>query len=156
MAKKALVCYMSIHHGNTKKIAGVTAQAIGAECVTAPDLKAKNVADYDLIGFGSGIYFGKHHKSLLAAIGALPSLAGKNVFVFSTAGFPAARFLFHRAIRKAVEEKGAIVAGEFACKGWDSNKFFGICGGVNKEHPDERDLRRAKAFAEMIAGKQVL
>jgi hypothetical protein len=30
------------------------------------------LAEYDLIGFGSGIYYGKHHKTLLDFVAGLP------------------------------------------------------------------------------------
>ena len=53
---KTLICYASVHHGNPKKIAKAMAEAIGAELVTPNDAKTKNIEEYDLIGFGSGIY----------------------------------------------------------------------------------------------------
>jgi len=146
----ALICYISVHHGNTKKVAEAMAGAIGAELCGPADLPAKDPTRYDLIGFGSGVYFGRHHKSLLAATESLPTLAGKKVFVFSTAGFCAARFLFHRAIRNVLAAKGAVPAGEFCCRGFDTYGIFGKLGGINKGHPNERDIARAVAFVKYL------
>jgi flavodoxin len=149
---KTLICYASVHHGNTKKIAEAIAQAIGAELVAAKDLKTKNIDGYDLVGFGSGIYFSKHHKSVLDAVDALPNVSGKKVFIFSTAGFPAGKFLFHRALKTKLREKGFIIAGDFSCRGLDTYKIFGTFGGMNKGHPDNNDLNRAQTFAKKMAG----
>lgn len=149
---KTLICYASVHHGNTKKIAEAMAEAIGAELVAPKDAKTKNIEEYDLFGFGSGIYFAEHHKSILAAVNALQNVSGKKAFVFSTAGFPAGKFMFHRALKKRLVEKGFVIAGEFSCKGFDTYKIFGTFGGMNKGHPDGRDLERAIGFAKRVAG----
>jgi len=149
---KTLICYASVHHGNTKKIAEAMAQAIGAEVVAAKGLTTKNIDGYDLVGFGSGIYFSKHHKSLLDAIDSLPPATGKGAFVFSTAGFPAGKFLFHRALKTKLREKGFIITGDFSCRGLDTYKIFGTFGGMNKGHPDNNDLDRAQTFAKKMAG----
>ena len=149
---KTLICYASVHHGNTKKIAEAMAEAIGAELVPPKDVKTKNIEAYDLIGFGSGIYFSQHHKSILAAVDALRNVSGKKAFVFSTAGFPAGKLLFHKALKKRLAEKGFVIAGEFSCKGLDTYKIFGSFGGMNKGHPDGRDLERATGFAKRMAG----
>jgi len=148
---RSLVCYVSVHHGNTKKVAEAIAQALGAECITVKDLKVKDIAPCDLIGFGSGIYFSQHHKSLLDAIDALPPARGTKAFVFSTAGFPAGKFMFHRALKTRLTEKGFIIAGEFSCRGLDTYKIFGTFGGINKGHPDETDIKKAQEFAKGIA-----
>ncbi|WAC05717.1 MAG: hypothetical protein OS112_03565 [Methanoregula sp.] len=118
----------------------------------AKGIGGKDLSQSNLIGFGSGIYFAKHHKELLMAIAALPALAGKNVFVFSTAGSCAAWFLFHRAIKKEMAAKGGVLAGEFCCKGYDTYGLFGKFGGINKGHPDVRDICRAVTFAKKMAG----
>jgi len=121
------------------------AQELGAECIPVKDLKAKDIASYDLIGFGSGIYFSQHHKSLLDAIDTLPPAMGKKAFVFSTAGFPAGKFMFHSALKTKLTAKGFFIAGEFSCRGLDTYKIFGAFGGMNKGHPDENDIKRHKS-----------
>jgi len=148
---RSLICYVSVHHGNTKKVAEAMAQELGAECIPVKDLKAKDIAPCDLIGFGSGIYFSKHHKSLLDAIDTLPPATGKKAFIFSTAGFPAGKFMFHSALKTKLTEKGFSIAGEFSCRGLDTYRIFGTFGGMNKGHPDENDLKKAQESVKGIA-----
>jgi len=61
---KTLIIYNSTHHGNTKKIAKVMTEILNAELVKSDEVDITTLSKYDLIGFGSGIYYGKHHKSL--------------------------------------------------------------------------------------------
>ncbi|MCI2427102.1 flavodoxin, partial [Candidatus Acetothermia bacterium] len=61
---KALIIYLSVHHNNTEKVARVLAKALDADLLKVREADAAILKQYDLIGFGSGIYFGRHHKSL--------------------------------------------------------------------------------------------
>jgi flavodoxin len=61
---KALIIYISVHHGNTEKVAKVMANILDATLLQVRQADASMLEQYDLIGFGSGIYFGKHHESL--------------------------------------------------------------------------------------------
>jgi flavodoxin len=62
---KALVVYVSIHHGNTKRIAEVIAADLAAQVVTPTEIRAETLPEYDLVGFGSGIFYGSHHRNLI-------------------------------------------------------------------------------------------
>ncbi|MCK4255841.1 flavodoxin, partial [candidate division WOR-3 bacterium] len=83
---KTLIIYTSIHHKNTERIAKVMAEVLEAPLAKPREIDINSLAEYDLLGFGSGIYFGKHHKSLLKLVDKLPNLKGRKVFVFSTSG----------------------------------------------------------------------
>ena len=72
---------------------------------------------YDLIGFGSGIYFFKFHKTLLQFIEGLSTVAGKGAFVFSTSGD--GRTERHAALKELLANPGFSIVGDFACKGWN-------------------------------------
>jgi flavodoxin len=61
---KTAIIYKSIHHGNTKKIAEVISKTLEAELLDLKDADEDTIKKYDLIGFGSGKYFGKPHKEL--------------------------------------------------------------------------------------------
>jgi flavodoxin len=61
---KVLIVYSSMHHKNTEKIAQAMAEVLNADLIEAKNAKAEDILKYDLIGFGSGIYMFKHHKSL--------------------------------------------------------------------------------------------
>ena len=78
---KTLIVYHSFHHGNTAKIAKVLADELNAKMVKTEDEETNNWDEYELIGFGSGIYNGKHHKSILHAVEKLPAVKGKKAFV---------------------------------------------------------------------------
>jgi flavodoxin len=62
---KTLIVYASVHHQNTEKVAKVMVEELGADLVPAAKAHPDTVMTYDLIGFGSGIYFLKFHKTLL-------------------------------------------------------------------------------------------
>ena len=55
----------SYHHNNTQKIAEVIAKVLHAKIKIPEKVKPEVILEYTLIGFGSGIYGAKHHKSLL-------------------------------------------------------------------------------------------
>ena len=59
-----LVLY-SYHHHITEKIAKVFVKVLDAQIKAPHQINPEELQDYDLIGFGSGIYGGKHHKVLL-------------------------------------------------------------------------------------------
>jgi hypothetical protein len=45
------------------------------------------------------------------------------------------------------------VIGEFACRGFDSWGPLWLFGGLNRKHPDVRDLERSRRFAkQLLAG----
>lgn len=42
---------------------------------------------------------------------------------------------------------GLSVVGDFSCKGWDTNSFLKLFGGINKGRPNADDLEEARIFA---------
>lgn len=82
---KTLIIYKSVHQMNTEKVAKAMAEAINADLRKVEEVTPAMLEEYDLIGFGSGIYYGKHHKTLLDFVAGLPQ-QGKAAFVFSTSG----------------------------------------------------------------------
>ena len=61
---KVLITYNSVHKGNTEKIAKAMADAIDADLLKYSDVDGYNILDYDLVGFGSGIFYGKPEKKI--------------------------------------------------------------------------------------------
>ncbi|MEM4500245.1 MAG: flavodoxin family protein [Candidatus Woesearchaeota archaeon] len=148
---KALIVYLSFHHKNTEKIAKVFSKVLNAQIIDLlkfRDVSKLNIFDYDLIGFGSGIYFGKHHRKLLEFVDSLP-INKMKVFIFSTCGINFKLFN-HYAIRKKLKQKHFEILGEFSCKGYDTYGFLKLIGGINKNHPNEEDIRRAEEFAKKL------
>ncbi len=150
---KTLIICESVHHGNTKKIADAMAVVLNAEVKKTSDIDIGKLGEYDLIGFGSGIYMGKMHKNLLKLIDNLPNTA-KKAFIFSTAGSDNANMKYHKALKDTLASKGFNVVDEFACRGFDTFGPLVLIGGLNKGKPDEKDLERARAFALRLKGSQ--
>lgn len=147
MTKKVLIICQSIHHGNSMKIAKAIGEVLHAE-IKKPN-EVKSISGYDLIGFGSGIYNGKHHESLFDFLVPLDIQNNKKVFIFSTASF---KFMkMHKALRKKLVSKGFDIMGEFMCKGFMDYKFLKhFFGGLNKKRPNNKDIEDAKQFAENL------
>ncbi len=143
---KSLIICVSVHHGNTEKIGRAMADILGGELLKPGEVDVNSLGEYDLIGFGSGIYAGRHHKTLLGFVSGMPEMKDKKVFIFSTKGMGFTG-LYHRALRKRLLSKGVSIAGEFSCKGFDTVGPFKLVWGINKGKPDEKDLKDAGDFA---------
>ena len=148
---KTLIIYHSAHRHNTEKIARAMSGILDAKLLAPAAVKVYALHQYDLIGFGSGIYFGKHHKELLQFVKKLPPL-GKKVFIFSTSGKGTVGN-FHKALRNELLQIKCEVVGEFACKGYGTFAFLALFGGLNKGHPDYNDIENAKLFARSLQKK---
>ncbi len=156
----ALLIVYSFHHHNTEKIAQAFADALNAEIKTPQHIAPEAPQAYDLVGFGSGIYSDQHHPSLLNLADSLPQVTDKRAFIFSTSGAPAFAFdggamddyvvKAHAPLREKLHAKGYMMAGEFMCPGWNTNKFLTLFGGLNKGRPNAEDLKRARAFAQKL------
>ncbi len=149
---KSVIIYASYHHNNTRKIAEVIGEKLNAKFIPANQAAHTDITEADLIGFGSGIYYSRFHKSLLNFIKNLPVQENKKSFLFSTAGMKK-NILFnrgHKSAKKILKNKGFKIIGEFDCPGYDTNSFLKAVGGINKGRPDRRDLENAENFAEEI------
>ncbi|UCE37490.1 MAG: flavodoxin family protein [Thermoplasmata archaeon] len=152
--KTILVLY-SYHHMNTEKVAKVMAKVLDAQIKTPQEIDPKDLREYDLVGFGSGIYGEKHHKFLLDLADKLPHVANKKGFIFSTSAIMGKDKVAedHATLRKKLQSKGYIIVDEFACKGFNTNSFLKYFGGMNKGRPNTRDLENAKEFAQKLIQK---
>ena len=150
---KALLVYKSVHHQNTAKVANEIAGMLGAECASPVECPYSRLAGYDLLGIGSGIYYGRPHDELLQWVRGLPDEYARAlpVFIFTTSGLPFLATFWHRPLKQALAGKGYEVTGEFACRGFDTWGPLWLTGGLNWRHPNERDLQRAREFAGRVA-----
>ena len=148
---KSLIIVHSYHHKNTEKIAQTMAPILNAEIKTLDHMSPDAILDYDLVGFGSGVYFGKLHKGLLEFADKLPQVNGKNAFIFSTSGRAGKSAAdFHKALRSTLSSKGYTILGEFSCPGFDTFGFLKIGGGIKKGRPNQDDLKQAETFAQSM------
>jgi flavodoxin len=143
---KTLIIYESIHHGNTEKIAKAMAESLGADLRRPREIKIDDLNSYDLVGFGSGIYFARFHVSLRKFLDNLPSMSGKKAFVFCTRGN--SKNGWARSFEKKMLAKGFDVVGSFECQGFDTWGPFKLIGGTGKGRPNKDDLAKARDFAK--------
>ena len=152
---KAIIFLYSYHHRNTQKIGSAIAAKINAAVVDISNSVETGVLEnYDLIGFGAGIDSGKHYSQMLKYVENLPGVQNKKAFIFSTSGIYTDKKMLsdHRALRNVLQAKGFVIAGEFACKGYNTNSFLKYFGGMNKGRPNNEDIKNAEAFAEKLLG----
>ena len=152
---KTLIIYNSIHQGNTEKVAEAMADVLEAKLVKPQDVDINAIAEYDLVGFGSGIYVGKHHKSILKLIDRMPFQKNKKSFIFSTSGMKEGGIFnrFNQSLKEKLSEKGFSIVDEFSCRGYDTYGPFKIIGGISKGRPNKKDLEQARKFAQNLLEK---
>lgn len=146
---KTVIIFASTHHGNTKKVVDAISKECEVELVDATKVHEKDLREYDLIGFASGIFFTKFSDQVLNfARVNLP--VNKNVFFIATAGNPMKGNF--NSIAEVVKDKKCNEVGRFQCKGFDTYGPFKLFGGIQKGHPDETELKAAVDFYKGITG----
>ena len=144
---KTAIVFYSKHHGNTKKLIDAIAAKYDVTAIDATEVKSADLSEYDMVGFASGIYYSKFHKSVLEfAEQNLPD--GKPVFFLYTYG--AEKKGYTKAITEAVSKRNAKIVGEFGCFGFNTFGPFKLIGGIAKGHPNQADLAGVKNFFEKL------
>lgn len=150
---KSLIVYCSNYYNNTEKIAKVFAKKINADLINLKNLNDIKIDNYNLIGFGSGVYKENLAPQLFNCIEKL-NLKGKNIFVFSTSGVGVV--FYNKKLINLLVSKGAMCKGSFACKGsfncrdFSNNKLFEIMSKFSEGHPNDKDLSKAEKFIEKV------
>ena len=149
---KSLLVLFSYHHNNTEKIANVFAKVLDAQIKTPQQINPEELQEYSLIGFGSGIYSAKHHKVLLDLADKLPQVTNRKAFIFSTSAIMGEAKVAkdHSMLREKLQSKGYMIVDEFSCKGFNTNSFLKLFGGMNKGRPNAEDLKHAEEFAQNL------
>ncbi len=151
MPMKSLLVLFSYHHNNTEKIANVFAKVLDAQIKTPQQINPEELQEYSLIGFGSGIYDGKHHKLLLDLADKLPQVTNRKAFIFSTSGVTKKNQPeIHLPLIEKLQSKGYMIVDEFNCAGFNTNSFIKLFGGINKGRPNAEDLKHAEEFAQNL------
>lgn len=148
---KILIIVKSKHNDNTLKIAEAMSEVAPVTVTDLENAKFYKLSEYDIVGFGSGIYFGKHDKALFKFIKPLCDKK-KYCFVFSTSGSKSFD-KNNRALIKLLESKNKVVLGSFGCLGLDKFFIFRLFGGLNKDHPNIDDFDAAQQFILEIVKK---
>ena len=141
---KTAIAYYSKHHGNTKKLLdALREQDPSLVLIDTTERREADLTQYERIGFASGIYYGKFAEQVLnfARVNLPPN---KDDFFIATAGNPT-RFSFNSII-EITKEKHCKELGRFQAPGFDTYGPFKLVGGLQKGHPDEKDLAAAVDF----------
>lgn len=150
---KSVIIYCSAYKNHTEKIAKVFATEINAELINLKESKDIIIDNYDLIGFGSGVYKERMASQLFSCVESL-RLKGKSTFVFSTSGV--GKKFYNKKLIRLLELKGAKCKGSFACKGsfiskdFSDNKIFEFMSKFAQGHPNYKDLSEAERFIKKI------
>ncbi|UGT58351.1 flavodoxin family protein [Nocardia asteroides] len=151
---KAIIVCTSSSHGNTRKVADAIGDVLGAKVVDPGEISPVELAEYDLVGFGSGVYFMALDKRLRAFVDAVPEGQGREAFVFATSGMAEPSFRpYLRNLGDQLTGKGYELVGGFACRGLDTMGPLALIGGLNKGRPSAEDLTSARGFAEQLRAR---
>ena len=142
MKKKIVIIYTSMHHGNTYKLVKAISDKHNIEIIDATKQMVADLQKYDVIGFASGIDFGKFYETIENfAKENLP--IKKQVFFLYTCAME--RKGFTNSIREIVTKKDAEVLGEYGCKGYNTYGPWKVIGGMNK------NIRLKKKFCWQLS-----
>lgn len=148
---KILLIIKSKHQQNTLKIAEAMSEVAPLTIVELENVKNYKLSDYDIVGFGSGIYYGKHDKQLIDFV---KTLCDKEKYCFIISTSSSKNYSKNnRALIELLQSKNKIVLGSFGCRGFDKFFIFNLFGGMNKNHPDEVDFENAQQFINEIIKK---
>ncbi len=140
---KTAIVYYSKHHGNTRKLLDAIAAQNEVTLIDVTQTPEAELSSYDRVGFASGIYYSKFHKSLLKfAQARLPE--GTPTFLLYTYGAKKAGYT--DAIRAVLCQRNAKLLGEYGCFGFNTFGPFKLIGGMAKGHPDAAELAAACEF----------
>lgn len=148
---KTLIICSSPSHGNTRRVADRIAEVLEAEVVAPQQVTVDTIADYDLVGFGSGIYFAAVDRGLRRLVDRLPHVEGAPAFTFFTSGAPELPWVsYSKPLRRQLASKGFRLLDSFSCRGLDTVGPLRFIGGVNKGRPNDADLAAAAEFATRV------
>ena len=145
--EKAVIIYASTHHGSTRKLTEAIAKQYDVHLIDATKQHSADLSEYDLIGFASGIDFGKFYDSVEQFLEKdLPE--NRKVFFLYTCAKVSSRFT--EIIKDAARRKGAVILGEYGCRGFNTYGPWKLIGGMNKGHPSAEELQGAVGFFESL------
>jgi flavodoxin len=153
---KSLIVCASKSHGNTRRVADRMAEVLDADVVSPESVDPATIREYDLVGFGSGIYYMAVDARLQTLMRRVPAVDHIRAFTFFTSGAQQLPLVgYDKPVRKQLESKGFEVIGSFSCRGLDTVGPFGFIGGINRGRPNDRDLDRAAKFVARLREKVI-
>lgn len=148
--EKTVIIYASTHHGSTRRLAEALADQYDIDLIDAETQQQADLYPYDLIGFASGIDFGRFSASVEQYLETnLPE--GKKVFFLYTCAKVSGRFT--ESIKEKARKTGAIILGEYGCRGFNTYGPWRLIGGMNKGHPNTQEIEGALRFYQSLLMK---
>jgi len=147
---KTLIIYVSVLHTNTKRIAKVMAEVLDATLLEPEEVDVSTLPEYDLVGFGSGIYYNRFYKRLRNFVNELLIFDHKRAFLFATGGH---KEMPSKPMEKLLLEKGFDIVGEFYCRAYNTWFLARLFGLQNKGRPNAEDFKQAEEFAKSLKEK---
>ena len=147
MMKRTAIVYVSKHHGNTYKLVKAISDKYEVAMIDAMKELHVDLQEYDIVGFASGIDFGKFYMEIENfARENLP--LQKEVFFLYTCAMD--REGFTDSIKEIVLKKDAVILGEYGCRGYKTYGPWKLIGGMNKSHPTENEIQECVNFCEKL------
>ena len=145
--KKVVIIYNSYHHCNTKKLLISIQEECKIDLFVVSEAKDINFSNYDIVGFASGIYMGKFHRSIITFIENHTDEL-KDIFLIYTSG--RGKKDYDKNLKENFKNKNLNFIGTYSCKGYDTYGPLKIIGGISKKHPNELDLINGIKFVNEI------
>lgn len=130
--------YVDSRGGNTRKVADAIAEELG---VKVGDITAPLPDDAKVLFLGSGTYGGAPGIDMMKFV-TDNTFTGRKVALFGTSAGTRGGEKMIAAMEDALTRKGALVPGNFICRG---QMFL-----FNRGRPNQDDLDNAKKFARRI------
>ena len=144
---KIAVVYASRDHGNTRRLVEGIAEQREITLFDAVACRQADLSEFDLIGFASGIDFGRFYAPVVQFLKEnLPD--NKQIFFLYTCARVNSRFT--GTISEAATERGAVCLGTYGCRGYNTYGPWKLIGGMNKNHPDSSEITEAVRFVESL------
>lgn len=145
--KKTVIIYASTHHGNTYKLVEAISARYEITMIDANKVQTADLSEYELIGFASGIDFGKFYDVVEQF---LKTNLPKNKAVFFMYTCARADKDFTYVMRTEALKRNAVLLGEYGCRGYNTYGVWKAIGGMNKHHPSKKELDDAVKFYESL------
>lgn len=153
MNKDVLIIVESVYNDQTIRLAKSMANTLKCKILGVDEASTVNIESYKVIGYGSGIYFGKHHTKLIEFARNL-SDHKQDAFVFCTHGNP---FVgnYQKSLCTILKKKKRNIIGMFDTVGFDGTGPFMLVNGAHKGRPNEKDCRKATKFISKIMSEYI-
>lgn len=147
---KVCIIYVSFHHQNTKKLVQAVASRFAFDCFELKEAQSLDLRAYDMIGFASGIFYGKMNIQLTNFI-ADKHEDIKQAFVMFTCGMK--RKSYTQMIKQFFELCEIPLLGIYGSRGHDTFGPFKYIGGIARNHPNNKDIEKAYTFIQEITSR---